>query len=200
MEKSEEKVLEEKLFNQKKSGWETASEEDKKLIFKFSDEYIEFLNKSKTEREFVNSKNFLWSKKTLVNLEKCAALIAELKANLPEAIQEANYIISKKEQILNNASSQARKLQAEAEFRAEQLVTSSEIFRRSEQEANELIESAQQKCAELYAVTRENIDKMLSAVEQSISQDLQMVKTNRKELESTLRKLQVEDNLKKNQK
>ncbi len=152
------------------------------------------------EREFVNSKNFLWSKKTLVNLEKCAALIAELKANLPEAIQEANYIISKKEQILNNASSQARKLQAEAEFRAEQLVTSSEIFRRSEQEANELIESAQQKCAELYAVTRENIDKMLSAVEQSISQDLQMVKTNRKELESTLRKLQVEDNLKKNQK
>jgi len=46
----------------------------------------------------------------------------------------------------------------------------------------------------------ENIDKMLSAVEQSISQDLQMVKTNRKELESTLRKLQVEDNLKKNQK
>lgn len=55
MEKSEEKVLEEKLFNQKKSGWETASEEDKKLIFKFSDEYIEFLNKSKTEREFVNS-------------------------------------------------------------------------------------------------------------------------------------------------
>lgn len=55
MEKSEGKVLEEKLTNQKKSGWETASEEEKKLIFKFSDEYIKFLNKSKTEREFVNS-------------------------------------------------------------------------------------------------------------------------------------------------
>ncbi len=55
MEKSEGKVLEEKLLNQKRSGWETASEEDKKLIFKFSDEYIEFLNKSKTEREFVES-------------------------------------------------------------------------------------------------------------------------------------------------
>lgn len=55
MEKSEGKVLEEKLTNQKQSGWETATEEDKKLIFKFSDEYIEFLNKSKTEREFVES-------------------------------------------------------------------------------------------------------------------------------------------------
>lgn len=55
MEKSESKVLEEKLVNNKKSGWETASEEEKKLIFKFSDEYICFLNKSKTEREFVNT-------------------------------------------------------------------------------------------------------------------------------------------------
>lgn len=55
MEKSEGKILEEKLFNQKKSGWETASDEDKKFIFKLSDEYIEFLNRSKTEREFVNS-------------------------------------------------------------------------------------------------------------------------------------------------
>ena len=53
MEKSEGKILEEKLFNKKKSGWETASEDDKKLIFKFSDEYIWFLNRSKTEREFV---------------------------------------------------------------------------------------------------------------------------------------------------
>ena len=53
MEKSEGKVLEEKLFNQKKSGWETATDEEKGLIFKFSDEYMAFLNKAKTEREFI---------------------------------------------------------------------------------------------------------------------------------------------------
>ena len=55
MEKSEGKILEEKLCVKKRSGWETATDEDKKVIFKLSDEYIEFLNKSKTEREFVNS-------------------------------------------------------------------------------------------------------------------------------------------------
>ena len=57
------------------------------------------------ETEFANSKNFLWSKKTLVNMDKCALLIAELKANLPQAIQEASYVLSKKEQILNIISS-----------------------------------------------------------------------------------------------
>ncbi len=54
-EKTEGKKLEEELFNNKKSGWEKSSEEDKKIILKFSDEYIKFLNKSKTEREFVKS-------------------------------------------------------------------------------------------------------------------------------------------------
>ncbi len=54
-EKTEGKRLEEELFNNKKSGWETASDQEKELIFRFSDEYIDFLNKSKTEREFVVS-------------------------------------------------------------------------------------------------------------------------------------------------
>jgi len=55
MEKSEGKILEEKLVNEKKSGWETTSSEERNMIFRFSDEYMEFLNKSKTEREFVKS-------------------------------------------------------------------------------------------------------------------------------------------------
>ena len=54
-EKTEAKRLEEELFNKKESGWKKTSEEDMKVIFKFSDEYIDFLNKSKTEREFVAS-------------------------------------------------------------------------------------------------------------------------------------------------
>ena len=54
-EKTEGKRLEEELFNKKKSGWERTTDEDKKVIFKFSDEYMEFLNRSKTEREFVKS-------------------------------------------------------------------------------------------------------------------------------------------------
>ena len=41
-------------------------------------------------------------------MDKCASLIAELKANLPSAIQEASYVLSKKDQILNNAKSEAK--------------------------------------------------------------------------------------------
>ena len=53
MEKTEGQALKEKLFNNKKCGWETTSEEEKREIFKFADEYMYYLNSSKTEKEIV---------------------------------------------------------------------------------------------------------------------------------------------------
>ena len=47
-----EKNLEKELFNTKKSGWLETSDEKFQEIFDFCDGYIEFLNRSKTEREF----------------------------------------------------------------------------------------------------------------------------------------------------
>ena len=41
------------LFNNKKSGWENITEDAKEEIYRFSDEYIHYLNKCKTEREAV---------------------------------------------------------------------------------------------------------------------------------------------------
>ena len=48
---SEYESLKEKLFNNKKCGWENLSEEQKQRINTFGDEYIYFLNNAKTERE-----------------------------------------------------------------------------------------------------------------------------------------------------
>lgn len=144
------------------------------------------------EEEFATSKNFLWSKKTLVNMDKCASLIAELKANLPAAIQEASYVLSKKDQILSKAQAEAKKTVAEAEFRAEQLVSSSEIFKRSEQEANEMIADANKKCEELYNVTKENVDKMLKSVEIYLDQNLTVIKRNRDELDTAIKNIQFQ--------
>ena len=44
-----------KLFKENKSGWENIDETKKNEIFKFADDYMDFLNKSKTEREIISS-------------------------------------------------------------------------------------------------------------------------------------------------
>ena len=48
-----EEELKEKLFRDKTIGWEKVSDVEKEEINKVSKSYMDFLNKSKTEREFI---------------------------------------------------------------------------------------------------------------------------------------------------
>lgn len=52
---TETEKLKDNLFRKTKTGWEGIEECLKESIFKFCDGYIEFLNKSKTEREIIKS-------------------------------------------------------------------------------------------------------------------------------------------------
>ena len=45
--------LSDKLFNKKEDGWETSNEQKRNEIMEISEKYTSFLNKSKTEREFI---------------------------------------------------------------------------------------------------------------------------------------------------
>ena len=52
---TETEKLKDSLFRKTKTGWEGIEEGIKENIFNFCDGYIEFLNKSKTEREIIKS-------------------------------------------------------------------------------------------------------------------------------------------------
>lgn len=145
------------------------------------------------EQEFATSKNFLWSKKTLVNMDRCASLIAELKANLPSSMQEASYVLSKKEQILATANEDAKKIIADAKSKADKMVSNSELVALSEQRSNAILNDTTRKCAILYNTTKENVDKMLKSVEIYLSDNLQVVKQNRDSLDEMIKKIQNDD-------
>ena len=48
-----EENLEEKLFNKKEIGWKDVDTKEEEVIFDFSNNYMNFLNRAKTEREFI---------------------------------------------------------------------------------------------------------------------------------------------------
>ncbi len=66
--------MKEELFNKKVSGWENISEENKQNIFKFSDEYIYFLNKVKTEREAVSFTKKMLDENSFRNINELEAI------------------------------------------------------------------------------------------------------------------------------
>ena len=138
------------------------------------------------EDEFAKGKNFLWSRKSLVNLEKCGDLILELKRSLPTAIQEASYILTQKEKILRQAKEIADKTLKEAELRAEQLISESALIKKSEVEAQEIVANANKRSTQLMNITKENIDRLLRSVEQYLLENLHIVRNNREELNGGL--------------
>ena len=138
------------------------------------------------EDEFAKGKNFLWSRKSLVNLEKCGDLIIELKRSLPTAIQEASYILTQKEKILRQAKEMADKTLQEAELRAEQLVSESALVKKAENESQEIMANANKRSTQLMNITKENIDRLLKSVEQYLLENLHIVRNNREELNGGL--------------
>ena len=57
MDKKQAEELKKKLFNKKENGWKGKSQEDRENIFEYAKGYIDYMNKSKTEREIIeNSK------------------------------------------------------------------------------------------------------------------------------------------------
>ena len=63
------------LFNEKKCGWDIATESQKQDITKFADEYIHFLNKCKTEREAVEFTKEILEKNGFINLKEKVVLL-----------------------------------------------------------------------------------------------------------------------------
>lgn len=72
---SEYESLKEKLFNKKQCGWDILSEEEKQKVYALGDDFIYFLNKSKTEREAVDFSREILQKNGFVDLREKQTLM-----------------------------------------------------------------------------------------------------------------------------
>lgn len=138
------------------------------------------------QTEFYKSKNFLWSKKSLVNMDRCGELIDELKKSMPVQMQEASYMLLQKDKIIASAEEVARRTIAEAEKNAEQIVCESNLVKKAEEEAQLIIEKSTKQSNAMIAVTKDNIDKMLKSVEDYLTDNLHIVRNNREEIAGSL--------------
>ena len=138
------------------------------------------------QEEFAQGKNVFWSKKSLVNLERCEELILQLKHNLPASIQEAYHIVSQKDKIIERAQITAQNTIKEAEARAENLVCESAVVKKEDEESARVLADAEKKCSLMYQTTKNNIDKLLKAIEDYFVDNLHVVRCNREELAGKL--------------
>ena len=71
---TETEALKDKLFRKTKTGWENVDTKRQEDIFTFCNQYMDFLNKSKTEREIIKTTKQMIEEKGFKNIEQCSEL------------------------------------------------------------------------------------------------------------------------------
>ena len=74
MDKKEAEELKNKLFNKKENGWNSKTAEQKQQIFDFAKGYIDYMNKSKTEREIINTSIEIAHQNGFKDIKDCESL------------------------------------------------------------------------------------------------------------------------------
>lgn len=74
MDKKEAEELKNKLFNKKENGWNAKTEEQKQKIFEYAEGYINYMNKSKTEREIINTSTEIAHQNGFKDIKDCETL------------------------------------------------------------------------------------------------------------------------------
>jgi len=145
-----------------------------------------FLIIEELENELMSSKNALFSRKSIVNTEKCLRYIAELKENLPSSLKEASVMIKSKQELMDKAGAEAQQVINEAHTQAREVLNQSTILKRAESESKAIRGEAMlyndtiKKNAKIYA------DDLFNDVEKFLIDMITTIRNNREELRGEL--------------
>lgn len=131
----------------------------------------------------LSTKRGMFAKKP--DIDRCSELVEMLTKKLPKELEESNYIVARRKEILENADAVAKNTIRAAEERVKSEISHSETVIRAQEEAKKIIETAYSQCDALIARTKAHLDGLFKETEQFLLQTVAVVKTNREELRSS---------------
>lgn len=135
------------------------------------------------EDEFLDKKGYF---KRKIDVNRCMQIVAEIKNSLPACIKEAQDILNKKQQILQNADVVAQNTIAAARQRVEQMFANSEVGLLARQEANKIVGAASVQRNVLIDKTKNHLDNTFEETEKFLLGIIDMIRKNRQELKEVV--------------
>lgn len=133
--------------------------------------------------KLIESGNTLpFSSKSLIAPEDALEIIDEIKQEIPKEVQEAQDIVSQKNQILLEAQNEADTIIKEAERQFKQLINENEITKKATLEAEEILENAQNTAKEIRVGTHHYTDRILYNLQVQLRDLNDAIEANRNEL------------------
>ena len=132
-----------------------------------------------------------FGKKSMVDVDKLAEIVADIRISLPTEIKQAQNVVQDKNTIISEAKKEAERIIRKAEQRREELIDSSEIMKEARRRSTEIISQAQNRSSDLRNSTNEFADKMLGRIENLLARDINDIKVLRTSINGSVNGIQT---------
>jgi len=130
-----------------------------------------------------NSSAVPFSKKIMIDKDVIDELINEIKLKTPDELKQARWVKDERQRILQDAQKEANDLIKEAEDKIIGMIDEHEITKKAYEQRTEIIDAAEKYRRDLITATRQHADSILEELEKVLKDNLDMVRSNRKELQ-----------------
>lgn len=117
-------------------------------------------------------------------------LIDQLRANLPEELKQARWIIKERSEMLDEARREADKILAESRMRADEMVNETEVVRAAKKESAEMLEEARSNARKVRLEAEDYADEKLANLEATLHRLTTTIRKGREKLQGKVEKVQ----------
>ncbi len=119
----------------------------------------------------------------MVDPEKVYEIIDEIRAQFPDEIKQARWIVKERQEMLEEAEKEANRILEDARDRARSIASEQEIVKLAEQQAAAIMDDARAKEREIRLGAEDYADEMLANLEVNLGKLLTAVQRGRDRLQ-----------------
>jgi cell division septum initiation protein DivIVA len=130
-----------------------------------------------------HGRNVPMTQQRMVDTDKLYELIDEIRAQYPDELKQARWIVKERQEMLEEAEKEANRILEEARERAQALAAEQEVVRLAEQQAAEILDDARSREREIRLGAEDYADEMLANLEANLGKLLTAVQRGRDRLQ-----------------
>ena len=119
------------------------------------------------------------SEKCIINREEALDLLDEVRTKLPAELSKAQELMKSKEQYVDKANREVKRMLDQAQEDAKTIVSESETIQRAQRRSSEIIHQAEDRSRQLYQVANTYTEDALRRTEEAIQAALDEVRESR---------------------
>ncbi|MBN2403985.1 MAG: ATPase [Coriobacteriia bacterium] len=128
-------------------------------------------------------RNVPFSSNKIVDPEKIYEIVDEIRAQFPDELKQARWIVKERQEMLEEAEKEANRILEESRDRAQALASDQEIVKLAEQQAAEILDTARTREREIRLGAEDYADEMLANLEVNLGKLLTAVQRGRDRLQ-----------------